>query len=153
MVVAWLVEIEELHPLFHQFAVAVAEGHLYSVPHLVVLLPVGGSQGLRSHGGGDLAHGIVVSGIGQAGVQLSQLLAQDSGQHYLPIGSPAQKAVWPEVLAVISIDRIPAELLLQVIGGGLLDEGVFGVGAHTLFPDPRFAKFGDNAPLFTALVK
>ena len=70
----------------------------------------------------------------QAGVQLGQLLAQDSGQHYLPIGGPAQKAVWPEVLAVISIDRIPAELLLQVIGGGLLDEGVFGVTAkgHSL---------------------
>ena len=48
--------------------------------------------------------------------------------------APAQKAFWPEVLVVIGVDRFPAELMLQVIGGGLLDEGVFGVTAkgHSL---------------------
>ena len=40
----------------------------------------------------------------------------------------AQKTTWPEVL-VVSGDQRPAELVLQVIGGGLLDEGVFDV-AH-----------------------
>ena len=70
----------------------------------------------------------------QAGVQLGQLLAQDSGQHNLAVGGAAQKTIRPEVLVVIGVDRFPAELMLQVIGGGLLDEGVFGVTAkgHSL---------------------
>jgi len=40
----------------------------------------------------------------------------------------------PEVLAVVGVDRLPAEPLLKVIDGRLLDEGVFGVAAkgHSL---------------------
>ena len=48
----------------------------------------------------------------------------------------AQRAVWSGVLVVVGVNRLPSELLLEVIGGSLLDEGVFGVGdmAH----DPLF---------------
>jgi len=46
-------------------------------------------------------------------------------------GGAAQQAAGVEVLVVVGVDRLPAELLLQVVGSGLLDEGVFGVGTHT----------------------
>ena len=35
-----------------------------------------------------------------------------------------------KVLVVVGVDRFPAELLLQVLGRGLLNEGVFGVFAQ-----------------------
>ena len=42
-------------------------------------------------------------------------------------GGAAQQAAGVEVLVVVGVDRLPAELLLKVIGGGLLNEGVFGI--------------------------
>ena len=43
-------------------------------------------------------------------------------------GGAAQQAAGVEVLVVVGVDRLPAELLLHVFGGGLLNEGVFGAG-------------------------
>ena len=126
-----LVEVEEPHSLFCQLAIFIAECHLHPFSHLLVLLPVGGGEGLGGDGGCDLAHGIVVSDIGQAGIEIGQPLAQDSSQHDLAVGGAAQEAAGPEVLGVMSIDRLPAELMLQVIGGGLLDEGGFGKDTHS----------------------
>ena len=104
-----LVKIEEPQPLAHPLVLVVAEGDLHAVSDQGVLLPVGGDQGLGGDGGGDLPHGVVVGGIGQAGVQFHQLLAQDSGQHHLAVRGPAQQAVRPEVLVVVGVDRLPAE--------------------------------------------
>ena len=119
------IEIEHPQPLPHPFAPLVAEGDLHAVAQLGVLLPVGGDQGLRGDGGGDLPHGIVVGRIRQAGIQGHQLLAQRAGQHHLAVGRPPQQAVRPEVLVVIGIHRLPAKLSLQILGSCLLDEGVF----------------------------
>ena len=47
------------------------------------------------------------------------------------VGGAAQQAVWSEVIVVVGVDRLPAELLLQILGCGLLNEGVFVVGTHT----------------------
>lgn len=38
--------------------------------------------------------------------------------------------ILPNIRIIPDEFRLSPELLLQVIGGGLLDEGVFGVGAH-----------------------
>ena len=46
------------------------------------------------------------------------------------VGCTTLQAAQLEVLVVVGVDLL-AELLLQVVGSGLLDEGVFGVGTHT----------------------
>ena len=122
-----VVEIEHPQPLPHPLALVVAKGDLHTVAHQCVLFAVGGGHGLRGDGGGDLAHGIVVGRIRQARIQLHQFLAQRACQHHLAVRGTAQQAVRSEVLVVVGVHRLPAELLLQVLGSGLLDEGVFGV--------------------------
>lgn len=48
-------------------------------------------------------------------------------EHDFAIRGATEQAVRSEVLAVIGIDGFPAELLFEVLGCGLLNEGVFGV--------------------------
>ena len=59
----------------------------------------------------------------------------------------AQKAARSENLIVVGIHRCPVELLFQVIGGGLLDEGVFGVahivGKPSLSKNARFLSLAE----------
>ena len=99
-----LVKVEEAQPLAHQLILFIPEGDLHAVSDQGVLLPVGGGQGLGGDGGGDLAQGVIVGGIGQAGVKFHQLLAQDACQDHLPVRGPAQQAVRPEVLIVVGIN-------------------------------------------------
>ena len=49
-------------------------------------------------------------------------------EHYFAVRGATEQTVRSEVLIVVGIDRFPAELLFEVLGCGLLNEGVFGVG-------------------------
>ena len=136
MVVGRLGVVEYPHPLSHTFAPVVAEGDLHAVADQIVLLAVSGGDCLRGNGGCDLAHCVVVGLIWQVRVQFDEFLAQGACQHHFAIGCTAKQAVGSEVLVVVGVDRLPAELLLQVVGCGLLDQGVFGVGVwvHSCAP-------------------
>ena len=54
-------------------------------------------------------------------------------EHYFAIRGATEQAIRPEVLAVVGINGFPAELLFEVLGCGLLNEGVFGVGGWVHF--------------------
>ena len=95
----------------------------------VVLLAVRRNERLRGGDGGDLPHRVVVGGARQARIQRRQPLPQRALQHDVAVRRAAEQAVGPEVLVVVGVDRRPAELLLQVVRRGLLDEGVLGVGS------------------------
>ena len=47
-----------------------------------------------------------------------------------PCCAAARKAICSEVLVVADVDRLRAEFLLLIVGGGLLNEDVFGVVIH-----------------------
>ena len=128
MVVGRFIEIEDPEAFPHPPALVVAERDLHAVAHQRVLLPVGGGDALRSVGRGDLPHRVLVGCIGAARVQGGELRAQRARQYHLAIGNAAEQAVRPEVFSVVGVDGFPAEPFFQVVGGGLLDEGVFGVG-------------------------
>lgn len=49
------------------------------------------------------------------------------------IRGATEQAVRSEVLVVVGIDGFPAELLFEILGCGLLNEGVFGVGGWVHF--------------------
>ena len=66
---------------------------------------------------------------GQARIERHQPLPQRALQHDVPVRRAAEQAVGPEILVVVGVDRRPAELLLQVVRRGLLNEGVLGVGS------------------------
>ena len=128
VIVGGLVEVEDPEALVHQLALGVAVRDPHAVAHQRVLLPVGGGDALRGGGLGNLPYRIVVGGIGETRVQGGELLAQRARQYDFAVGSAAEQAVRPKVLGVVGVDRFPAEPLFQVLGGGLLDERVFGVG-------------------------
>lgn len=73
-------------------------------PPEVVHLAVGGQQRLRGRHAGDLAQGVGVGRVGQAGVQRRQRSAQRPDQHHIAIRRPPQQTVRPEVLAAVGID-------------------------------------------------
>ena len=128
VVVGGIVEVEDAEALVLQVAPVVAECDPHAAVHQRVLVAVGGGDALRGVGSGDLPHRVVVGGIGETGIQGLELGAQRARQHHLAVGSAAEQAVRPEVFVVVGVDRFPAELFFQVLGGGLLDEGVLGVG-------------------------
>jgi hypothetical protein len=129
-----LVEVDHPQPVPHPLALGVAEGHRHPVADQIVLVAVRGDDALGGDGGRELAQGVVVGRIRQARVQRREPLPQHPGQHHLALRAAPEQAIGAEVLVVEGVHRLPAELLLQVLGGGLLDQGVFGVGggAHVL---------------------
>jgi len=61
-------------------------------------------------------------------VRFDKLLARGACGHYLALGGAAQQAVRPEDLAAAGAHRLSARLPFRIVGSGLPDEGVFGVG-------------------------
>ena len=129
MVVFGFVEVDHAQAPPGGLALLVAVGDLHAVAQQVVLLAVGRDDGLQGGDGGDLPHRVVVRRAGQTRIQRRQPLPQRALQHDLAVRRTAEQAVRPEVLLVVGVDRFPAELLLQVVRRGLLDEGVLGVGS------------------------
>ena len=130
VVVGGLVEVEQAQVAGLPLALVVGESDLHAVPYQLVLLPVGGNEGLGGGDSGDLAYRVFVSGIRQARVQLGEFRAEGRLKDHLPVGSAAEQAGGAEVLAVVRENRFPPELLLQVFGSGLLNEGVLGIGSR-----------------------
>ena len=127
VVVFRILEIEYAQPCPHPSPLVVAERDLHAIAYQRVLLTVGRDDGLGGGRGVDLAHCVVVGGIGQVRVQCRQLLAQRACQYHVTVRGPAQEAVRSEVFVVVGVYGFPAELILQVLGCGLLYEGVLGV--------------------------
>ena len=121
-------KIEDSEAFPHLLALGVAECDGYAVANEIVLFAVGGDDALRSSGGCDLPDRVAVGVFGQVGVQSSQGCEQIAREHHFAVRGATEQAVRSEVLIVIGIDGFPAELLFEVLGCGLLNEGVFGVG-------------------------
>ena len=130
VVVFRCVKIEDAEAFPHPLAVGVVKCDGYAVADEIVLFAVGGDDALRSGGGCDLPDGVVVGVFGQAGVQRSQGGEQMAREYDFAIRGATEQAVRSEVLVVVGIDGFPAELLFEVFGSGLLNEGVFGVGGR-----------------------
>ena len=128
VVVGRVVEVENAQAPPGRSALVVAVGRLHSVAQQVVLLAVDGDDGLRYHSSGDASHPVVVRLGRQAGVECRHPLAQRPRQHDVAFRYPTQEAVGSEVLVVVRVHRSPAELLFQVAGDRLPDEGVLSVG-------------------------
>ncbi|MDD1759367.1 MAG: hypothetical protein LUQ44_02060 [Methanothrix sp.] len=62
-------------------------------------------------------------------MKLHRLLSQRADQKQHPGLTPGQEAAGAEVLVIVGVNRLSAELL-QVVGGCLLDEDVFGIAAE-----------------------
>ena len=127
VVVGRLVEVDHAQAPLRRLALVVAAGHLDTVPNQVVLLAVGGDGRLCRDSRRDAPHGVVVRLPGQTRVQRRQPLPQPAGEHHFAVGRATEEAVRAEVFLVVGVDRIPAELLLQVVGRRLLHESVLGV--------------------------
>ncbi len=127
---AWLVEIEEPHPLFHQFASPLRKDTPVLRPASVVLLQGGWWRQVCEARWRDLAHGIVESasgkpgGGGGGGVQLSQLLGR-FGSALPPDRKPAQR-LFGRSPRCYKHRRIPARAAAPGNRRCLQDEGVIG---------------------------
>jgi len=77
-------------------ALEVEEGDLDPVADQVVFLAVGRDQALLRGCGGELPDGIVVGGVGEAGIQVFEPFPEDRNQDDLAVGGAAQEAVGTE---------------------------------------------------------
>ena len=100
---------------------------LYAVAQEIVLLLVGLQRGLGRARLDDGADGVVDGFAGQAGVERIERRSEVAREHHLFFAGPAQRPVRSEGLGVVAIKRVPSEPLFEVLGGGLLDEGVFAI--------------------------
>ena len=127
MVFFRLLEIEDPQARFLQLTPVVAEAHLHAVFQQGVFIPVDGERRLAGAGFPDLPDSIPIGVFGQTGIEFFQFFPEIAFQQHLPVGLAPQQSIRPEGLLVESIDRLPAERVAQIICGGLLHQGVFGV--------------------------
>ena len=133
MILFGVLEIKDAQALPFEFALRVAITDLHAVFEQVVFFTIGGEHAQGGAELGDLADGVFVGGLGQ----IEMLIEFDEGgsqvarQDYLLPVSSTQSSIFTEGFVVVGIDRVPAEFLLEVFSGGLLDEGIFGVVTHT----------------------
>jgi hypothetical protein len=106
------------------------ERDLHAVADEIVLLAVRRYHRLHRRCHDDLPHGVVIGLARQPRVQLDQFAPEIARQDDLAVRCTAEQAIRPEVLVVVGVHRVPPEVLLQVLSGGLLNEGVLGVGVH-----------------------
>ena len=75
VVVLRRLEVQDAEPFPHPLAPVVTEGDGHAVAYQRVLLPVGGDDGLRGEGGGELPHRLVMGGLGQSRIERCQPFA------------------------------------------------------------------------------
>lgn len=124
-----MIEVDRPEHWFFEFAGGGAVLNLDAVANQLVLGFVDLQEGLGGVDGDQGLDGIVVGAGGVAGVELFEGLAEVAGEDDFGVVGASEGAVGSEFLAVKGIDRLPAEGLGKVVGGGLLDELVFRVGS------------------------
>ena len=111
--------------------------HLHAVAQQVVLVAVGLQRRLRRVGVDDPADRFVVRPVRQRGIERFERRAEVADKHDLAFIGPPEESVRPESLRE-GTNRLPAEPLFEVVGGGLLDEVGFGIGRGTHAISPAF---------------
>ena len=83
-------------------------------------------------------------GGGEPRVQALEGPPKIPGQQDFTVACPAEGAVLAQLLRVVGIGHLPAQLLLQQVPGRLLDENVFGVVvAHRIASCFTYCSFGE----------
>ena len=127
VVVLGVVEVEDAQSARLHAAARVPIRDLHAVAQEIVLLLVGLQCGLGRAHFDDGADSVVDRFARQARVERIERLPKVARQHHLFLADPAQRPIRSERLGAVSVYRVPAEALLEVLRGGLLDEGVFAV--------------------------
>ena len=80
VVVVVIVEVDDAEMSLGRFALEVVEGGVHAVADEVVLLAVDRDETLRGGDDRQLPDGVLVSGVGQSGIQAFELLPEDANQ-------------------------------------------------------------------------
>ena len=127
MIVGRVLKVDNPSTLFLGFAVGSLDGNGDTVPDKSVFFLVD----LNQRGGGKvLLHlflGLVQLGGGEPRVQALQRLPKIPSEQYFTVACPAEGAVLAQLLRIVGIGDLPAQLPLQQAPGRFLDENVFGV--------------------------
>ena len=137
MVVARVLEVDHGGVFLLCLAAGLLHGDGDAVPDQEILLLVDLQQG----GGGQAVFheplGLVHLSGGDPGVQAQQGLPEIAGQQDLLVALAAKGAGFAQLLGVVGIDDLPAQLVPEQVAGAALNQDVFGVVvAHgvTSFP-------------------
>ena len=127
VVVLGIVEVEDAQGARLHAAARVPVRDLHAVAQQIIFLLVGLQRGLCRAHLDDGADGVVDRFARQARIERIERLAKIAREEHLFLAGPAQRPVRPEGLGVVGVDRLPSEPRFEVLGRGLLDEGVFAV--------------------------
>ena len=127
MVVIGIPEVDDRGIFGFCPAAGLLHGDRDTIPNEEILLLVDLQQG----GGGQpifqSALGLVhLSGCNPR-IQAQQSLTKIPGQQDLPVALAAKRAVFAQLLCIVSVGNLPAQLPLQQLPSGFLNEDVFGV--------------------------
>jgi hypothetical protein len=128
VVVGRLVEVEDPQAALDQLTLLAAERNLDPVLEQGVLVAVGGDQALGGAVLNNLTDSFAVGVGGQPGVELHELELEVAREHHLSVRGQAERPLGAEGFLVVGENRLPAEPIAQVVGRGLLDQGVLGIG-------------------------
>jgi hypothetical protein len=126
-VVGGRAEVDHAGMIVASFTVGVAPRHRHAtldefVELLIVLKHRAGVINLR-----QFLKGVVAGGCGKVGIQSCQRLAQVPFRNRVALTVAAEVAGGAEGFVVPGVGAFPAELIVKIVGEGLLDETVFAV--------------------------
>ena len=117
VIVARLLEVDDLGPLFLGFAVGALDSDRNAVSNKGILLLIDLHQGGGGQMGLHLLLGLVHLGRGEPRVQPLESLPKIPGEQDFPITCPAKGAVFAKFFRVVGIGHLPAQLPLQQVPG------------------------------------
>ena len=127
IVVFRMLKINDSGALFLCFSARLFHRDRDPIPNQKIFLLIDLQQG----GGGQVmlqfALGLIELNRRDPGIQTQQSLPKIPGQQDLLIAFAAKAAVFAQFLRVVGKGHIPAQLLLEQMPGGFLNEDVFGV--------------------------
>lgn len=127
VVVVRALKVDDLGPLLLGFSVGALDGDGNAVPDEGVLFLVDLHQGGGGQAGLHLLLGLVHLGGGEPRVQALEGFSKIPGEQDLLVACPAESAVLAQLLRVVGIGHLPAQLPLQQVPRRFLDKDVFGV--------------------------
>ena len=135
MVIVRALKVDDLGSLLFGFPVGALDSNRDTLPDKGVLLLVD----LHEGGGGQAEFHLFLSlvqlGKGEPRVQALESLPKIPGEQDLLIACPAEGAVLTQLLRVVGIGHLPAQLPLQQMPGRFLNKDIFGVVvAHGVTP-------------------
>ena len=121
VVVQRIIKVKYPHTPDFRLSVRLLDRNRDAIPEIAVLLLIDLDQGGRGQVILQLLHRVLIEGFRQPGIQLHHSLPEVTPEHDFPIVFPSKGAVYAQLLRIVGIGNVPAQLVMEQISCTVLN--------------------------------